>query len=110
MQGMQHVHVCVQDVAGLLQDQLQRHACIVSSLLGRHVALLLDHSPSLDTLLRIVPLLQPKQQAQVYQSFAACFAMLPSSSTLAATCSQAALFLSAACFAMMLLPGALSIL
>lgn len=125
MQGMQRVPECVQEVAGLLQDQLQRHACLVGSLLGRHIALLLDHGPSLDTLLRIVPLLQPMQQAQVYQSFAACFALLPSSGTLAATCSQAGLFYissnrshkeqhaqvhqgSAACFAMLPLPGALS--
>lgn len=61
----------VQEVAGLLQDQLQRHACLVSSLLGQHAALLLEHGPSLDILLRIVPLLPPTQQADVYQSFAA---------------------------------------
>ena len=76
-----HVHdVDAQEVAGLLQDHLQRHACLVSSLLGRHAALLLDHSPSLDIFLRIVPLLQPEQQAQTYSSFVACIAVLPSSS------------------------------
>lgn len=66
----------VQEVAGLLQDQLQHSDPLVKVILCQHTALLLQDAQSLDVFLRIVPLLMPKQQALVYSSLFQCVGML----------------------------------
>lgn len=63
---------CLQDVAGLLQDQLQRSDSLVTAIFYRHCNLLLQDALSLDMLLRIVPLLRTEQQAAVYKAFLQC--------------------------------------
>ncbi|DBA84407.1 TPA: hypothetical protein ACH3X1_006045 [Trebouxia sp. C0004] len=59
----------LQDVAGLLQDQLQRSGSLVTAIFCQHCNLLLQDALSLDMLLRIVPLLRTEQQAAVYKAF-----------------------------------------
>ncbi|KAL0044984.1 hypothetical protein WJX82_004172 [Trebouxia sp. C0006] len=64
----------LQDVAGLLQDQLQRSDSLVTAIFCQHCNLLLQDALSLDVLLRIVPLLRTEQQAAVYKAFLQCIA------------------------------------
>ena len=71
------MHVtCVQDVAGLLQDHLQRSDSLVTAIFCHHCNLLLQDALSLDVLLRIVPLLRTEQQAAVYKAFLQCIVEL----------------------------------
>ncbi|KAL0019081.1 hypothetical protein WJX79_005114 [Trebouxia sp. C0005] len=64
----------LQDVAGLLQDQLQRSDSLVTAIFCQHCTLLLQDALSLDMLLRILPLLRTEQQAAVYKAFIQCIA------------------------------------
>ena len=68
----------VQEVAGLLQDQLQRSDPLITVIYCHQTGLLLQDAQSLDVFLRIVPLLMPKQQALVYNSFFQCVGKLVS--------------------------------
>ncbi len=65
----------LQDVTGLLQDQLQHNDQLVDIIFCEHAHLLLQNGPSLDVFLRIVPLLRPDQQASVYQALCTCCAL-----------------------------------
>lgn len=56
----------MQEVAGLLQHELQKSPALLHAVYCQHAHLLLQDAASLGVLLRMVPLFQAEQQAAIY--------------------------------------------
>ena len=58
----------MQEVTGLLQNELQKSPALLRTVYCQHAHMLLQDAASLDVLVRMVPLFPADQQAAVYQA------------------------------------------